>query len=434
MSIIKEWLSDAEDEVKEQWEDIVEPVINIFEETVEWVIEQTEDLVTGLINIGSDLVDIVIEGVEDSIDYVVETWNDLPEWVKIALIVTTIIVVLAVTNVGFAIGNVMFWAVDMVVLGYEYVILLISVWGSDIAQAIRDLLRLTSEDYREFENKVYGYLGEAAEYIGVSADFLRVMIHDISVLSTSTLAVFGIDYEVGKIQSVVTTSEYLQKFGEQMEIYKANPNQIFIDMDAWIVSPLVDMKAGFQRDFLQNVDSFSKNVKETAAKVTTVMQDVDTLVHDLPARIGKDIWEDIEPYINKINDKIANEIAPNIKILNASVDVLNGGQKQHEYKIKNMKKTLFNPGYLMREIDELEEKEREKQEDIIGEISLRGMVRSLKGANEEIEGEVAGIEKKYNESIKKRDKEEKKYKETTSQIMKPKEIAYEKPGWFVGEY
>jgi len=105
--------------------------------------------------------------------------------------------------------------------------------GNDFITAYMNLLHWTSQDYRDIEEKVKEWLSEAAEFIGVPAYTLGMFVHNIGVLSTSALAAFGFDYDVAKIQALITTTDYLKQFGEQMEIYKEDPTKCLLIIISW---------------------------------------------------------------------------------------------------------------------------------------------------------------------------------------------------------
>jgi len=242
---------------------------------------------------------------------------------------------------------------------------------------IHQVVFLLSEDYRNAVQGIYGQIGEVSMALGMSAEWMGLVMRDSRALVLDTSAMMGQSYDLGEIAYMSTLSNYLKDFSKAAERYKQQPANLLWDLDRWVTKPAVDAKASFVQVWLVTVEKMVDGVRLLAEDITRVRNDVARLVADLPTYLRKYIEPYIKPLIKQLDDFMRLTYDPAIKLLSGGITALQGDQAEAKRKIQSTVDRLARPGRYLREIRSLPPAERrEDAQDvasIVGEVDELGV-------------------------------------------------------------
>lgn len=370
----------------------------------------------------------------------------------------------------------------------------------DTLLKIHEIAYIVSGDYRVQVNKIYGRIAEVSEALGLGAQFINLALRNARAITLDVNASIGRFYDIGEIAWMKNLSGFLESWNDSVTVqhynetgvwltedytdkikadtrqqelnainvlhkasvsqvgniwqvkyqkleasalsvtigytqkYKNNPGQIFHDIDTRIIKPHVDEAAEKSQIMFSTVEGIVNSVSETVEDIQKVNNSLDKFTQDLPASIRKHI----EPYVNKITQKVDNWIdytyKPKSIIIDKTLNVLIADKQVQESKMSSLYDRLKKPGTYLKEIDTLSREDRENEEAKVFEVANRTPNKLYKDGEKEISDKTQELTKvdkalKYNiEPLPTMELEK------PSVSSKPLKEHTKKESWFVGDY
>lgn len=299
---------------------------------------------------------------------------------------------------------------------------------------IHSLAMIFSKDYKDMMDKVYGQIRQVSEALGMGADFLSLILNDARSVVMSTSSLYGTGYDLGEVQWLSTMNGYIKDFSTKAEIYENNPSALLRDMNTYIQKPSIDAKANAQATFITIFEGVVTVADATAEKVVTLREDLEQTILHLPPVISREIYDKINPIFEGFDNFIQNEYRPVAKDISNAIHVLNDTTERQTDRLRDLTRSILNPGDLLGNVDNLSDLERIRQEGKIAEIANRAPVRSVKEVNLRIDKAHKGLKEIYEAITEVREKPPYHVPEAKGLVYAPGAVPALYKSWFVGDF
>jgi len=245
----------------------------------------------------------------------------------------------------------------------------------DTLVRVHHVLEIVSPNYRELLRSVYGEISKVSEALGFGPHFLSLALQNMRTLVLDASSLFGRGYDMGEIQWLNSFQGYLSKFSAATYRYANDPEALFFDMARWVEKPMLDNKGSFIEGLIITVERTTEAVEGFVDDLTTVRDDFDRLVLQLPENIREHVEPLVRPYLEKFDNFKEANYDPFEKEINRLLDAVEVEQKAHRERMDDIIERLKKPGDLLEDIDRLSLAERLLQEDKISAIANRSLTR-----------------------------------------------------------
>lgn len=247
---------------------------------------------------------------------------------------------------------------------------------------VHNIAYLVSDDYRSTVNKIYDEIGEVSRVLGYGSEFLGLVIRDARNVVLDVSAIAGRKYDLGEVAWLQELNRYFNKFAATAEKYRANPGQVFWDVDHWLVKPNIDTKASIMQAIYVNLMNVTEALEGTVQFVSKLRDDVSKLIEDLPEFIRKEVEPIIGPIIAGFDEFISDTYKPTMATFNSVMATLNEQQKRATTSVDGLIDRLKRPGDYLSEIDRLPKAERDRQVKKVADIATEPYVQQAREVSE----------------------------------------------------
>ena len=241
---------------------------------------------------------------------------------------------------------------------------------------IHQVAYLISTDYRETVQKIWGQISEVSAALGMTADWMGLVLRDTKHLVLDVSSMLGQSYDLGEVAYMQSLSSYLGSFSKEAHRYQNNPSLLLWDLDQWVTKPAIDAKAATVQVWLATVEKTVAGVKLLAEDVTRVRNDIMKLVADLPEFLKKHIAPFLTPLIKQLDDFMRLTYDPAMKLISGSITTLQADQATAKKQIQGTVDRLSRPGRLLREIKSLPPAQRAEDEADVADLAASAPSRT----------------------------------------------------------
>lgn len=264
----------------------------------------------------------------------------------------------------------------------------------DTLISIHRVAYLVSEDYRDTMRKVYGEIVAVSEALGYGPYFMTLFLQNTRNLVLDVSTTLGMKYDLAQVQWIANLHDYLKFFSAATYRYVKDPEALFYDMERWVDRPALDKKGEFLQGIILTLRNATEGIEAIVNNVTTIRDDLDRLVRQLPETIREEIQPHIQPIIDNFDDFIADNYDPYKRQMDNIINTLSDVQDTNRNNISGLVDRLKKPADYLLEIDMLEDWERTEQEIKVADISTRQFKRDsvvLEGYAEPVSAELERI-------------------------------------------
>lgn len=412
MSWLSESLTDIGDSVSATYDDAVESVSNLVDDTLE-----------SLSAFSSDTVNMVDHNLTDF-------WqSDLAQYTVLIVGTVTVGPLLAVIALNAI------WP-DEQLTAYATVatyLTLYAVWPAVVAP-IDQTLSVISQDYREWKAQIFNQVSEVARALGLSGEYLQLLLHDAQLLSYSTTALFGAGYDLSELAWYENMDGYLTKFNTKLEVYAEHPEEILLDMGEWIERPAVEAQGAFMAAFVKSVKDVSDHAIELEGKITDVRDALDKTAHDIGGKVGRQISDALAPVFKEYDEFIHDTYGPTVGRIHESLTQLTHVQEQLQYQQAHQAAKIANPGDLMLGILDLTAFERDRQQAIVAKMALGPVQDAQFYTNQYVDSSLEARFALYEDRLDEKRPAPPKLTLLENKIEHHPASRYKRNSWFVGDY
>lgn len=237
--------------------------------------------------------------------------------------------------------------------------------------ALHNVAMLVSTSYRAAMMKVYQRLADVSQALGFWPQFISIAIRNVRTLVLDASTTMGRKYDLAEVGWLTDLNGALTKMSDRMTEYKNNPEELFLDLDEWLVAPAMDAKGSFMATVIMALDGTIKVTNSVVTSVVTLSDDLARLVADLPDTIKSHI----QPYTKAITDRVDEFIdrtyLDDLNILSEGIGGLKDSMGLVEGRAEDIEGRIDRPGGYMSEIDGLSTGDRRYQEMVMYNLTDR---------------------------------------------------------------
>lgn len=236
---------------------------------------------------------------------------------------------------------------------------------------IHEIAYLVSGQYRQLINGAYRSIAQLSDQLGLGAGFMVLAFRNARSLVLNTSSLLGRRYDIGEITWLSTWNEAMSRVRDRAEVYRNNPGELLQDIDDLVTRPSIDTQANAMQTIYTTLESSLDAVNKIVLTVGTIGGDLQNLVGQLPSFIRKEIQPAVNGVLQHIQTWIDQTYKPYTQTLDKILSTLTEAEEKTRDNLRGIVQRLRYPGDYLREIDNLSNFERLRQEQVIYEVTTR---------------------------------------------------------------
>lgn len=259
-------------------------------------------------------------------------------------------------------------------------------WSKDINAAIQEFLKtihfstiigihqiavLVSDDYRDIMRKVWGEVSKVSKAMFGTAEFMHTILLNTRAIVLDVATSTGQTYDLAEITWIEQEVDILKKIQYRTQKYSEHPEKLLEDINSDILKPFLDFKGQVVQTILSSVDGLGQSVAAISETIDSFPASIQAIKDTIPDSIKKIA----EPYVSKVETAFADwkkdEFLPvfnPVKQQAQDTAVALGFTKQD---VETLENRLLTPGTFLREIANLPQDERAREEKLISDLALK---------------------------------------------------------------
>jgi len=247
----------------------------------------------------------------------------------------------------------------------------------DILLKVHKIAYFISEDYRNMMRKVYKKIGEVSSKLHLGASFLIMALRNARTFVMDASTIMGRNYDLSEVVWLNDFNKYMKSFSIGAEQYKDDPGRLLFDLDNRLIRPAAELKSKVMLNIYNTIDNVVNASAEIVGHVDTLKTDIEQFVDDLPSKIRSQIKPYVDEKLEIFDEFMSEKYLPVMSDINQVVDTLTGRQSAHKLEIDGIVDQLKYPGTLMDRIKLLRDNEREREEDLLSDVTTRSYRRDV---------------------------------------------------------
>ena len=222
---------------------------------------------------------------------------------------------------------------------------------------------------------IYDRLAAFATAINAPPGYLESAIQTAKVFALDVSSSLGLNYDLFMLDWDIGLNRLLQKIGNSIEFYKANPQQIKVDLEDQVIRPLYEMK-------IEAVRKREDQQTETVNLLAKIVPEIETIRQNAEVT-GLEFAELIELVVLPAIETIRTERQTWLNdIYKARVENVDFNLRatfqnilENRFSLVDIIKQLLYPGDILAKVDLLGTSVRIDQENKIADVSSRSFIR-----------------------------------------------------------
>lgn len=236
---------------------------------------------------------------------------------------------------------------------------------------IHQIAWILSEDYRAIMTKVFDAISEVSEEMFGDSLSLHLIFQNARTLIFNTSSLFGYSFDLAEVTWLNTFDEFLVTFNNRAETYMKNPEQLFFDIDNYIVKPAQDNASKFQQSMILSLQGVLETTNTVVGSVVKVRTDLDNVVSSMPSKIQDQVRPMVDPWFERVDHFVYDIYEPKMAELGIQIEESQTQQRENRNRLDFIDWSLEFPSRQFKKIDTMDPETRTQEEIDLEEISTR---------------------------------------------------------------
>lgn len=350
-------------------------IASVVSSIVSWVVGAVGSIVSAIGSAIGSVVGVIVEAATAVYDFVASAVSAITGTVAADAAFVGGEVASTASMYGYYVGSMVAYYFSSLVSYastiYSVVSTLYETLHLDTVMKVHNIAYMVSDDYRSTVNKIYDEIGEVSRVLGYGAEFLGLVFRDARNIILDVSAVAGRKYDLAEVAWMEELHKYFHKFADNVDRYRANPGQLFWDIDQWMIRSNVDTKAAIFQSLYTNLMSVTELIRGTVETVDKFREDLGKLIADLPSFIRKEVEPMLGPILEEYDKFIKIDYKPTMTRFDRIMGTIVAQQKEQTTEVDGLVNRLKRPGDYLSEIERFPKAERERQEKQVAEIASK---------------------------------------------------------------
>lgn len=240
-----------------------------------------------------------------------------------------------------------------------------------IQQDLADIDNNVTAQYQQRVFAIYGRIGALSIAIDTSPSYLEDAIQNAKFFVLGVSGYVGLSYDKFQLDWDTGLTNLLNRIAGSISLYKANPQQIKLDLEVMLVRPAFDIMSASRLRRDNQVNALDDQFGQLNTEIQECRQSIIDNQHYVD-----DLWElIIEPELKRLAESfdswVTNIYNERVDWVDNSLGFLARMAGEHRAKLDDIYRRLSFAGDILESIDLLPESQRSEQEHKIAEVSTR---------------------------------------------------------------